>query len=127
MRTMSCSLLALAAIAATAHADATVIENSKTLTIDCAKDKEVNLIGNHLKVTLTGTCTKVMVTGNHEQVRGAATLFYVAGNNNTVTADATDEIYLAGNKNTVTWKKGLTKASPKISNPGKDNAVSQAR
>jgi diphthamide biosynthesis methyltransferase len=117
----------LVLLPATAVAERQIVENNAKITIDCAKDKEVSLVGNKLTVTLVGTCTRVNVTGNRETVTGSATSFYIAGNHNTVSADATDEVYVAGNHNTVTWKKGATKPAPKVTNPGKDNKVSQAR
>jgi len=59
-------------------------------------------------------------------VSGSSASFFIAGNHNTVTAEATDDITVAGNHNTVTWKSSKA-GSPKIKNPGKDNKVSQAR
>jgi len=120
-------LAAVLVTAGTAAADVSIIDNNKTITVDCSKDKSVSLIGNHITVTLTGTCTRVTVTGNFETVTGSATTFWVAGNHNTVNADAADEINVAGNDNTLTWKKGLSKPQPKISNPGKNNKVTQAK
>ena len=108
---------------ALAAADVSVIDNNKAITVDCTKDPVVDLIGNHITLTLTGTCKKVNVTGNHETVTGSATTVFVAGNENTLTIDASDSITVAGNRNTVTWKTG----SPKISNPGKNNKVTQAK
>lgn len=113
--------------AGTVAADVSIIDNNKTITVDCTKDKSVNLIGNQLTVKLTGTCTRVQLSGNHETVTGSATTFWVAGNHNTVTADGTDEIQIAGNDNTLSWKKGLTKPAPTVSNPGKGNKVTQAK
>ena len=37
-----------------ARAYVSVIDNDKTLDVDCAKDPEVSLIGNHLTVTTKG-------------------------------------------------------------------------
>jgi hypothetical protein len=124
---MKAVLALLVLLPATALAERQIVDNNATITIDCAKDKEVSLVGNNITVTLVGTCTRVNVTGNKETVKGSSTTFFIAGNHNTVTADATDEIRLAGNHNTVTWKKGVSGGAPKISNPGKDNKVSQAR
>jgi hypothetical protein len=113
--------------ATTASAEVAVVDNDKTLTIDCAKDGTVSLTGNNLDVTLIGTCKLVTVTGNSEKVKGSAEKFFIAGNKNTVTADATDEIFVGGNKNTVSWKKGATKPSPKLTNSGKDNKLTQSK
>jgi hypothetical protein len=119
--------IALLACAAPAVAEVSVVDNNKTLTIDCKKDPEVSLIGNKITVTLVGTCKAVTVTGNHENVTGTATKFYIAGNDNTVTADGADEIFVAGNRNTVSWKRGVAKKAPAITNPGKDNKVTQQK
>ena len=64
--------LALVAVPAVAAADVSIIDNGKTVAIDCAKDPRVSLIGNSLTVTLTGTCKKLDITGNHETVTGSA-------------------------------------------------------
>jgi hypothetical protein len=114
-------------VSTTATADVSIVDNKKTLTVDCAKDKTVNVIGNKATVTLTGTCTLVNISGNDAKVTGSAEKFYVAGNSNTINADGADEIATTGNKNTVTWKKGLAKAEPKVSNPGKDNSVTRSK
>lgn len=124
---MKLSLVMMLALGGTAAADVSILDNNKTLTIDCAKDKRVNLVGNRIKATLIGTCEKVSVTGNHETVIGSAKVVYVAGNSNELTIDAADAITLAGNKNALTWKRGATGAQPKVSNVGKDNKVSQAK
>jgi len=107
--------------AAPALADVAVIDNNKTIAVDCAKDSKVDLIGNNITLTLTGKCKQVNVTGNKERVTGAATTVFVAGNENTVTIDGGDTITVAGNKNVVTYKTG------KVSNSGKDNKVTQAK
>jgi hypothetical protein len=121
--------LAILAIlfATAASADVTVMDNNKTLTVDCTKDKNVNLVGNHITVTLTGTCNAVKVTGNHETVIGSVTNAYVAGNDNTLKLDAVDTISVAGNNNTVSYKKPVTKKKTSVSNPGKGNTISQTR
>ena len=113
----------LLAIAAPAAADVSVIDNNKTIAVDCAKDPKVDLIGNGITLTMTGTCQKVSVTGNNEHVTGSATTVFVAGNDNTIDVGTAVTITTAGNNNTVTWKTG----KPTISNPGKGNKVSQAK
>jgi hypothetical protein len=117
---------AISLLAAAASADVTVMDNNKTLTVDCAKDKNVNLVGNHITVTLTGTCENVKVTGNHETVVGSTTNAYVAGNHNTLTLDAVDLISVAGNYNTATYKKTAAKKKTKVSNLGKNNKITKA-
>jgi hypothetical protein len=114
-------------LAPLAHADVSIVDNDKSVTVDCAKDKQVDLVGTGLTVTLTGTCALVNITGTKATVTGSATKFVVAGNRNVIHADATDEIFVGGIKNTVTWKRGATLAAPKITTPGKDNKVTQAK
>jgi hypothetical protein len=122
--------LALAAstlVVATASADVTVVDNGKTLTIDCAKDKNVNLVGNNYNVTLVGTCALVTVGGNGGEVRGSAARFYVSGNKNRVSADGADQIYVAGNNNQVSWRRAVTRREPAVANTGAGNAVGPAK
>jgi DUF3060 family protein len=110
----------VAVLGGAAAADVSVLDNNKTIAVDCAKDPQVSLIGNNLKVTLTGTCTKVNVTGNHETITGAAATFSVQGNYNTLSITAADAVHVDGNNNTVTLDKGV-KAKP--TNNGKDNKI----
>lgn len=125
---MKVVVVAVFLAASPAFAEKQIIDNNATVSVDCKKDPEVSLIGNNITVTLVGTCTRVNVTGNREKVSGSATTFFIAGNHNTVTAESTDDVTVAGNHNTVTWKKTSAKTgTPRITNPGKDNKVSQAR
>ena len=125
MKTLA--VLALSLIAATASADVTVMDNKKTLTVDCAKDKNVNLVGNHITVTLTGTCEKVTATGNHATVNGSTTNAFVAGNENKLNLDGVDNISVSGNRNTITYKKALAKKKTTLAIGGKDNNVTQTK
>jgi len=125
---MKCfAILAIALAAGTASADVTVMDNNKTISVDCAKDKNVNLVGNHITVTLTGACDNVKVTGNHETVVGSVTNAFVAGNHNTLTLDGVDTISVAGNHNTLTYKKPLAKKKTGVSNLGKGNTITQQK
>ncbi len=121
------AMLALSLTAATASADVNVMDNDKTITVDCAKDKQVNLLGNHITLTLTGTCDKVTITGNHETVVGSTTIAYVSGNHNTLTLDGVDDISVIGNNNTVAYKKPVAKKKTAVSNVGKNNTVTQSK
>jgi DUF3060 family protein len=118
-------VIALAATPATA--DISLVENHKTVAVDCARDKRVELMGNHIAVTLAGTCTRVAMTGNHGSVTGSATSVYISGNNNTAAIDAADDITISGNNNTVTWKRGASGPKPKIAASGKENSITQAK
>ena len=119
--------LALSLAARPVAADISIVDNDKAIDVDCAKDKEVSLIGNHITLTTKGVCTKISVTGNHETVTGSANVVYVAGNHNTVTIDAADDVTIAGNNNTLTVRKGVSQKTPKVSNSGKDNKVTQPK
>lgn len=123
---MKVVVVAVLLFAGPALAERQIVDNNASVTVDCKKDREVSLVGNNLTVTLIGVCTRVNVTGNREKVTGSAIAFFIGGNHNTVTADTTDDVTLAGHHNTITWKKS-GKGSPKVTNPGKDNTISQAR
>ena len=112
---------------ASASAEVSVLENKKTLVVDCSQDGVINLVGNHISATLSGECSKVSVTGNHATVKGSAAQVFVSGNNNTLTLDGTDEIAIAGSRNTVSYRRPLKSKAPNIANSGKDNKVSQER
>lgn len=123
---MKCAVIAsIVLVASTASADVTIMDNHKTVTVDCAKDKTVNLVGNHIKLTLTGTCTKVTATGNHEVITGSTQQAYVVGNHNTFHLDGVDAIRVMGNHNTVSYKRPLTKKKTSVGNVGKYNKVTQ--
>jgi hypothetical protein len=110
-----------------ARADISVIDNNKKLEVDCAKDPEISLVGNHITVTAKGVCAKITITGNNETVTGSASVVYVAGNHNTVTLAAADEVTVAGNGNTVSVRKAVKLPAPKIANSGTDNRVTQPK
>jgi len=110
-------------LASPALAERQFVDNDKTFTVDCAKDAEISLVGNHLTVTLKGTCTRVNVLGNHETVTGTAATFFLAGNHNTLQADQADTITVAGNHNAVSYKRGIKKPLPQVTNTGRNNTI----
>ncbi|MBL9016342.1 MAG: DUF3060 domain-containing protein [Myxococcales bacterium] len=124
MRTTLFALLAMTSLAA---ADVTVIDNHKTLEVDCAKDKEVNLLGNHITVTLKGVCTKVSLTGNHNSVTGSATTVAIPGNHNTATLDKVDTLAVPGNYNKATYKGPVTAPKTTVAVLGNKNSVTQQK
>jgi len=115
------SAIVLCLLTCVAAADVQVIDNKKTIDVDCAKDPNVELIGNHIVLTTKGVCSKVAVTGNYATVTGSAKVVYVGGNHNTITVE-TDDVTIAGNDNTLTVRKWLS-GKPHIANPGKNNSV----
>jgi hypothetical protein len=119
--------ITLAALFAPAHAEVTVIDNRRTIEVDCAKDPEVNLVGNHIKLTTKGVCARITLTGNHEVVTGSATAVHISGNHNKVMMDAADEVSVAGNHNTISVRKALTRKAPRIGNVGNYNKVTEGK
>ncbi len=116
------SLLAVTSIAA---ADVSLVENQQTVSVDCAKDKQVSLVGNRITVTLVGTCVKVSIAGNQNTVTGSAATVWIAGNANTANLDKVDELSVPGNKNTATYNGPLTAKATKVSNPGTGNTITK--
>lgn len=110
-----------------ARADVTVLDNHKTIDVDCAKDPNVNLVGNHLTVTTRGVCTSIIVAGNEETITGSAATVRVAGNHNTLELDAADEVSITGNDNAITVHKPIKAKTTRISNPGSRNKVTRAK
>src|SRR5215813_2170188 len=86
------AIFAIAAFSAAARADVTVMDNDKTLDVDCAKDPNVALLGNHLTLTTKGVCARISVAGNNATITGSASLVSVTGNHNTVTLEAADDV-----------------------------------
>lgn len=126
---MKIMLIAAASLglAAAAHADVNLVDNNQKVTVDCAKDKTVNVAGNKATITLKGTCDMVNISGNKATVTGSAAMVNVSGNDNTLTLDATDHLMISGNKNAITYKKGATVKAPMVMNSGTDNKISQTK
>lgn len=119
----SVTLLPLAA------ADVSIVDNHQTIAVDCATDPNVSIMGNQATVTLTGTCAKVVISGNHATVSGSATLVSIPGNHNTAVLDGVDTISVPGNHNTATYKKPVSPKlkKTKISNPGNHNTITRTK
>lgn len=126
---MRITLLAatLALTAATARAEVNIIDNDVKMTVDCAKEKSVNIAGNKATITLSGTCVEVNISGNNVTVKGSVSHANVSGNDNTLALDASDEILVSGNKNTISYKKGVKAKKPSVLNTGTDNKISQTK
>jgi hypothetical protein len=122
--TLLAATLSLTVAAATARADVNLVDNDQKVTVDCAKDKAVNIAGNKANVTLTGTCEMINISGNEATVKGSALHVQVSGNDNTIALDATDHIMVSGNKNTITYKKAAKAKKTAVMNSGTDNKVS---
>jgi hypothetical protein len=114
---------ALALAATPALADVSIVDNGQKLTVDCAKDKQVNIVGNKAEVTLTGTCEQVNISGNKASVKGSVRQANISGNENTLALDAVDQIFVSGNKNTVSYKKPAKEKKTSTANTGSDNKI----
>lgn len=120
--------LALVSLTGVAAADISILDNRQTLTVDCAKDPNVNIAGNHATLTLNGVCENVNVSGNHATVTGSAKKIMVSGNHNTVDLDTVDVLAVPGNHNTASYKRSSDPKKPtKVSSPGKRNKVSKKK
>jgi hypothetical protein len=119
---------ALVALTSSAAADVTITDNHQSVTVDCAKDPAVSVLGNHATVTLTGTCSRVTLAGNHNTVTGSATSVSVPGNHNTATLGVVDMLSVPGNHNTVAYKNSSSaKKKTKIGVTGNQNKITRAR
>jgi hypothetical protein len=121
---VTATLLALTSIAS---ADVSIMDNDQTIEVDCTKDKQVSVVGNHATITLTGTCAKVSISGNHATLMGAATTVWIAGNQNTATLSGVDSLMVAGNENTVSYKGPIAAKATKIKNPGNKNTITKQK
>jgi hypothetical protein len=126
---MKITLLAatLALGAATAVADVNIVDNDQKISVDCAKEKAVNITGNKANVTLNGTCEEVNISGNKATVKGSARHVNISGNDNLLTLDAVDQILISGNKNTISYKKPAKEKKTSTVNTGSDNKISQGK
>lgn len=121
------TLASLGLASGAARADVTVLDNHKTIEVDCAKDPQVNLLGNHITLTLKGVCAMVTVDGNDETVSGSASAVRVNGNHNTVVLTAADQVAIFGNDNTVAVQKPVKAKAVQIANPGNRNKVTRPK
>ena len=90
--------------------DLEIDEGNLVRTIDC-RGRNVIVNSGRNKLTLRGECNTLTVHGE----------------GNKITIEAVGTIKTEGNNNEITWTKGLGGKNPKISNPGKDNVIRQAK
>ena len=90
--------------------DIEIDEGDLERTIDC-RGRNVIVNSGRNKLTLRGECNTLTVNGE----------------GNKITVEAVGTIKTEGNNNEVTWTKGLGGKNPRISNPGKDNVIRQAK
>ena len=125
--TFAVTLASLSVASGAARADVSVLDNDKTLEVDCAKDPQVNLLGNHLTIILKGVCARITVDGNEETIHGSASAVRINGNHNTVALDAADQVAIYGNDNAVTVQKPIKAKAVQISSPGSRNKVTRPK
>lgn len=119
-------VLALAALRpATARAER--VYTDKAATHDCAKEPEVTINAGGGTYTLTGPCTKVVVTGGENKLKADSVVkLSVTGSKNTVEVEAVDRVAVNGHDNTVTYKRGVT-GKPKVAAIGGRNNLNQVK
>jgi hypothetical protein len=127
MKKLTLAAATLSLAAATASADVNIIDNNQKVTVDCAKEKSVNIVGNKATVTLTGTCQSVNISGNKATVKGTVLSVNISGDNNSLVLDGVDGILLSGDENTITYKKGVKEKAPKVMDSGDKNSVTQTK
>lgn len=122
------SLSLLASLTSVASAEAVFNDAQQTATHDCSTDPEVSIESASGTYTLTGTCTKVSISGASNKVSiAAAEKVSISGSSNEVNIEAADKIAVVGSMNQVRWKKGLKGAKAKVSNVGTMNKVSKVK
>jgi Protein of unknown function (DUF3060) len=131
MRSARAAAFALAAFASLTlgpgAARAEKIYTDKTATHDCVKEPEVTINTGGGTYTLTGPCTKVVVTGGDNKIKAESALkLSVNGSKNNVEIDAVDRLAVNGNDNTVTYKRGVT-GKPKAAAIGGRNNLNQVK
>ena len=120
-------IFALVCMGSTAYADVNLLDNDETVTVDCAKDKTVNVVGNTASITLTGVCDMVQISGNAAKVTGSVKSVRISGNDNKLTLEAVDSIMVSGNDNVVTYKKPVAKKKTGVLNSGNKNKIAKAK
>jgi hypothetical protein len=122
-----------------------VFTGDKTITWDCGKDPAVVISTNKAKVTITGACKEVTLTGGDVTMTienvddltftGARNKFTVTtvhevvmnGNDNSLTADTLDSLTVNGDGNTVVYKKAKSGKDADTQDNGKKNSIAKAK
>jgi hypothetical protein len=98
------------------------------VTHDCAKEPEVSINVSGATFRFTGTCKKISINGGENKVEiEAISKLSVNGGDNAVAIGAVDAITVNGSDNNATYKKGLTKAKPRVKLNGADNKVTKTK
>jgi hypothetical protein len=84
-------------------------DSEQTGTLDC-KGRHVSVSGEDNKLTLTGTCLSVEVSGDR----------------NELVVDVLGEASLAGDENRIQWKRAASGNAPEVTDSGDGNSVKRA-
>lgn len=102
--------------------DVTITKDDQTATLDC--DGAVTVRGNDNKLTITGECKKLAVSGNDNVITiKAVKEIEISGDDNNITVDLVDKIIVPGSDNNITWKTGARGNAPQISSKGNGNKI----
>jgi hypothetical protein len=91
---------------------------------DCAKQPTAAINTGGGSYRFVGPCTRILVNGGEntlviESVKELA----INGAENQVTVDAADKITVTGSDNKVAYKKGVSRAKPKVTSVGQNNSI----
>ncbi|HJU40845.1 MAG TPA: DUF3060 domain-containing protein [Tahibacter sp.] len=86
------------------------LEDSRQAGTIACKGRHVSISGKRNRLTLTGDCP----------------FLDVSGDGNEITVEALGELSLAGDGNRVAWKRAVVGGAPEVSDSGDDNVVKRA-
>lgn len=128
MKIVTLALVLAAVTASVAHADVSINDSSRKLTIDCAKDPEISINGSANEITLVGACTKVAVNGSTCTLTIESVVkLAVNGSGNHVAVDAADKIAVPGTNNKVTYKRPVKAKRTKVASVGLGNSIKRLK
>ena len=114
-------------VATPARADVKVVDDGVKLTVDCAKEKVVNISGDKANIVLTGTCDQVNISGEATTLKGSVLRLNISSDDNTLTLEAVDQILVSGDRNTITYKKAAKAKKVGVVSSGTDNKINQVK
>jgi hypothetical protein len=110
-----------------AEKDVTISKDHHTTSIDCGGGS-VSIKGDDNKITLTGQCSKVSVSGEDNLIQVAsAKEVEITGHDNNINVDTVARITAKGKDNNIMWKNGVGGKTPEVSSKGDDNKILQAK
>jgi uncharacterized protein (DUF2345 family) len=115
--------LALLLVPSLAVADKTYNDAEAAIRHDCDKQGNATFNGADSKITVVGTCNRVVINGGGITATIAnVDRIAINGAENTVALDAVKHVSVTGSSNKVTYK-----GKPKVSVTGLDNTVTEKR